>query len=104
MSGRAPPGSFQARVIDTMALIGDASDNVPGAPGIGKVTAAKIINRWGSLDAALLSAATGWRDHVMTARIANILVQHREQIFMSRELVRLDTVTDRLIARGVRLP
>jgi len=39
--------------IDVKALMGDASDNVPGVPGIGEVTATKIIAAYGSLDAAL---------------------------------------------------
>ncbi len=86
----APIGSLQQRIIDVMALTGDASDNVPGAPGIGRKTAAALINRWGSLDAVYISAITGWRDRVLTPRIAAILIQHSRQIMMSRELVRLD--------------
>lgn len=90
MSREAALGSLQQKVIDVMALIGDASDNVPGAPGIGKVIAAKLINRWGSLDAVMISAMTGYTDHILTPRIARIIVQNWAQISMSRELVRLD--------------
>lgn len=86
----APPGSLQQKVIDTMALIGDASDNVPGAPGIGKVIAGRLIDRWGSLDAVMVSAMTGYTDRVLTPRIAKIIVDNWKQIIMSRELVRLD--------------
>lgn len=83
-------GSLQQRVIDIMSLTGDAVDNVPGARGIGKVTAAKLINRWGSLDALLLSAITGYTDRTLTPRLAAILCRDIGQILISRELVRLD--------------
>src|SRR5450759_2316215 len=42
-----PPG----RVRDVLALMGDASDNVPGVPGIGEVGARKLVAEYGSLDA-----------------------------------------------------
>jgi DNA polymerase-1 len=83
-------GSLQQKVIDVMALTGDTVDNVPGAPGIGAKTAAKLINRWGSLDALILSAITGYSDHDLTPRLGKILRDNLQQVLMSRELVRLD--------------
>lgn len=44
------------RVVDVQALAGDASDNVPGAPGIGVKTAAQLINAYGDLEALLARA------------------------------------------------
>ena len=38
------------------ALRGDPSDNLPGVPGVGEKTAAKLLNRWGDLDAVLANA------------------------------------------------
>ena len=38
------------QVIDLLALEGDASDNIPGCPGVGEKTAAKLIREWGSVD------------------------------------------------------
>ncbi len=39
-----------SQVIDLLALEGDASDNVPGCPGVGEKTAAKLIKEWGSVE------------------------------------------------------
>lgn len=38
------------QVIDLLALEGDSSDNIPGCPGVGEKTAAKLIREWGSVD------------------------------------------------------
>lgn len=83
-------GSLQQKVIDIMALTGDAADNVPGAPGIGKKTAAALINRWGSLDALYVSVCTGYTDRILSPRLAGILRANMTQVLTSRELVRLD--------------
>jgi len=42
--------SNPSQVIDMLALMGDASDNIPGVPGIGEKTAVKLINEFGSVD------------------------------------------------------
>ena len=41
------------KVIDLLALMGDASDNFPGCPGVGEKTAVKLINEFGSVDELL---------------------------------------------------
>src|SRR3546814_4486243 len=41
------------KVVDVQALAGDATDNVPGVPGIGIKTAAELINTYGDLDTLL---------------------------------------------------
>jgi len=50
-------GVAPTQVVDYLALIGDSSDNVPGAPGIGPKTAVKLLEEYGSLD-AISSAGT----------------------------------------------
>lgn len=45
-----------SKVVDVQALAGDATDNVPGAPGIGVKTAAQLIQEYGDLDTLLASA------------------------------------------------
>lgn len=44
------------RIGDLLALMGDASDNIPGVPQIGEKTAAKLLNEFGDLEAVLHAA------------------------------------------------
>ncbi|RJE79535.1 DNA polymerase I [Paracoccus sp. JM45] len=76
------------RVIDVQALAGDAVDNVPGAPGIGIKTAALLINEYGDLDALLERAG-----EIKQPKRRQTLIDHAEQIRISRRLVALDCDT-----------
>ena len=83
-----PPKYF----IDFQALIGDSSDNVPGVPGIGPKTASKIILEYHTLEEIYANI-----DKVGTPRIRKLLIEHKEQAFISRELVKLrDDIFDSL--------
>ena len=79
------------KVIDAQALIGDASDNVPGVPGIGPKIAAELINRFGSLDGVLANA-----EEVTQKKRRENLIEFADQARLSRELVTLccDTPLD----------
>ena len=77
------------QVVDYLALIGDSSDNVPGAPGIGPKTAVKLLGEYGSLD-ALLEAA----DEISGKRARTALTEHAEQIRLSRRLVTIQRDLD----------
>lgn len=72
------------QLLDTFALMGDSSDNVPGVPGVGPKTAQKLIQEYGSLD-GLYVEVEGMKPSKMKERI----VTHREQAFLSRDLIRL---------------
>ena len=72
------------KVIDAQALIGDSTDNVPGAPGIGPKTAAELINTFGSLDAILARA-----NEIKQQKRRETLINFAEQIRLSRQLVTL---------------
>jgi DNA polymerase I len=76
------------RVVDVQALAGDSVDNVPGAPGIGIKTAALLINEYGDLDTLLARAA-----EIKQPRRRQTLIDHADQIRLSRRLVQLDTET-----------
>jgi DNA polymerase-1 len=49
-------GVEPARVVDVQGLMGDATDNIPGIPGVGEKTAIKLINKWHDLDNLLRHA------------------------------------------------
>lgn len=86
-------GSLQRSVIDIMALTGDAVDNVPGVPGIGKKTASRLINHFGTLDTCLLYALIGeGHDPVMSPRIRALLLEHLNAALLSRKLVMLTPI------------
>ena len=65
-----------------MALRGDSIDNIPGAPGIGDKGSVELIQRFGSLEAALDQAA-----EVERKTYRESLQNNREKILMSKDLV-----------------
>ncbi|WP_223425874.1 DNA polymerase I [Tateyamaria pelophila] len=81
-------GVYPERVVDVQALAGDSVDNVPGAPGIGIKTAALLINEYGDLDALLERAS-----EIKQPKRRETLINHADQIRLSRDLVRLDENT-----------
>ncbi|MGC3937895.1 DNA polymerase I [Roseobacter sp. EG26] len=81
-------GVYPDRVVDVQALAGDSVDNVPGAPGIGVKTAALLINEYGDLDALLERA-----EEIKQPKRRQTLIDHAEQIRLSRRLVLLDENT-----------
>ena len=74
------------QVAEVLALMGDSSDNVPGCPGIGEKGAKKLVGEWGSV--AELYAHL---DEVQPTRARNALSQHRDEVELSLELVRIHT-------------
>lgn len=74
-----------ARVIDLLALEGDASDNVPGCPGVGEKTARKLIEEWGSVENMLAHT-----DEIKGA-IGKKISANRESILFSKFLVTIKT-------------
>ncbi|MBU2956430.1 DNA polymerase I [Paracoccus sp. 1_MG-2023] len=76
------------RVVDVQALAGDAVDNVPGAPGIGIKTAALLIQEYGDLESLLDRAS-----EIKQPKRRQTLIDHAEQIRISKRLVQLDCDT-----------
>ncbi|MBL0947992.1 DNA polymerase I [Brevundimonas sp.] len=72
------------KVIEVQALIGDSSDNVPGAPGIGPKTAAQLLAEFGDLDTLLARAG-----EIKQPKRRETLLTHADQIRLSRQLVTL---------------
>ncbi|MCB2189119.1 MAG: DNA polymerase I [Deltaproteobacteria bacterium] len=79
-------GVTPEQAIDLQALSGDSTDNVPGVPGVGPKTAAKLLNEYGSLDAVLEAAP-----EMKKSKLRDNLLAHRDQALLSRRLVALAT-------------
>ena len=74
------------KVIDVMALRGDAVDNIPGAPGIGDKGSVELILEFGSVEAVLDRAA-----EVKRKSYRESLEQNRDAVLLSKELVTIDS-------------
>ena len=74
------------KVIDVMALRGDAIDNIPGAPGIGDKGSVELIQRFGSVENALEHA-----EEVERKAYRESLQNNRDMILLSKELVTIKT-------------
>nr|WP_207754945.1 DNA polymerase I [Desulforadius tongensis] len=77
-------GIYPNQFIDFRALTGDSSDNIPGVPGIGEKTAAKLLQKYHSLDEIF--------NHLdeLPKRQREKLQQHREQALLSKKLVTIE--------------
>ncbi|MCA9369407.1 hypothetical protein KC721_03845 [Candidatus Woesebacteria bacterium] len=82
------------QVVDLKALMGDASDNIPGVKGIGKVTAQKLLTEFGTLEklyeAVDRIVETKEKNAVVKGAVLKKLVADREMAFVSQELARID--------------
>ena len=72
------------QVVDYIALAGDASDNIPGVPGVGEVTACKLLAEFGSLDQIYANL-----EKVNGDKLKEKLRLGKESAFLSRELATL---------------
>jgi DNA polymerase-1 len=69
---------------EVLALMGDSVDNVPGVPGIGPKTAAKLILEHGDVEGVLAAAP-----NMKKGKLRDNLIEHAESARMSRKLVEL---------------
>ncbi|MCM1483852.1 MAG: DNA polymerase I [Muribaculaceae bacterium] len=74
-----------AQVIDMLALEGDASDNIPGCPGVGEKTAVKLISEFGSVENLIRNAP------LLKGAIKKKIEENADQILFSKELVTIRT-------------
>ncbi|MGI8940790.1 MAG: DNA polymerase I [Actinomycetota bacterium] len=71
-----PPTKY----VDLKALEGDTSDNLPGVPGVGTKTAAKLVQKYGSAEDAIAHAEE------QTPKLAQNLAAHGEQVALNKKL------------------
>ncbi len=73
------------QVIDLLGLMGDASDNIPGCPGVGEKTAVKLLQEFGSIDALLE------RTDELKGALKTKIIENKELILFSRYLATIET-------------
>ncbi len=110
--GRRPIATYQEvhkrfkvrpeQMADWLALCGDKSDNIPGAPGVGPSTAARLLNKWDNLDNLMANLGEVAMMRFRGApRVSRILYEHKETIYFARSLtglIRDDRLPDSLEA------
>lgn len=90
---RADFGLVPNQMIDVMGLSGDASDNVPGVPGIGQKTALALIQKYGSMGRLYEEV-----ESITKKKQRENLIAFKDQAFLSRELVTIDTTVPLSVA------
>lgn len=78
-------GVQASQVVDVLAMWGDASDNIPGVPGVGEKTAKNLIREFGSLDNLQQNL-----DLVKNPRIRESLKNNLDRLALSLQLVRVE--------------
>ncbi|MEK4230293.1 DNA polymerase I [Solibacillus sp. FSL H8-0538] len=79
-------GLAPLQIIDMKGLMGDASDNIPGVPGVGEKTAIKLLKEHGSVE-ALYTAI----DDMKASKMKEKLVANEEQAHLSKQLATIYT-------------
>ena len=78
-------GLEPGQLIDVKSLMGDASDNIPGVPGVGEKTALKLVQQYGSLERVLDTA-----DSEQKGKLRERLMEGRELAEISYRLAKID--------------
>jgi DNA polymerase-1 len=81
---RAKTGVSPVQIVDWLALIGDAVDNIPGVPGVGPKTAADLLNQFGSVEQLY-----GQLDAIKSDRVRIALQSAAQTVKRNIALVRL---------------
>lgn len=73
------------QIIDMKGLMGDASDNIPGVPGVGEKTALKLLKEYGSVEHVYESL-----DGISGKKLKENLTNNEEQAYMSKQLATIE--------------
>lgn len=86
---KAKFGVWPHQMVDYLSLVGDTSDNIAGAKGIGAKRAVEILETFGNLDDALRAVAGG--ANTITPAITKSLAEFQPRLMTVRDLIRLRT-------------
>jgi len=78
-------GVKPAQIVEWLALVGDSADNIPGVPGIGAKTAAKLLNEWGSINEIY-----NHLDRIKSEKIRGQLETSRPAVIRNVQLITLE--------------
>lgn len=79
-------GLTPLQIIDMKGLMGDASDNIPGVPGVGEKTAIKLLKEHGSVEGVYENI-----EYMKASKMKEKLVTNEEQAHMSKQLATIQT-------------
>lgn len=87
------------QIVDLKALMGDASDNIPGIKGIGQKTAAKLLVQFDTLDKLYKAveetqAGSTIYNDILKGAVLTKLIEGKESAYMSQQLATIDTNVD----------
>jgi DNA polymerase I len=82
---KAKWGVEPAQIPDILALMGDSIDNIPGVPGVGEKTAAKLIGQFGGVERLYENLS------LVPGKLRETLAANRKQALLSRELATVST-------------
>jgi DNA polymerase-1 len=82
---KAKWGVEPAQIPDILALMGDSIDNIPGVPGVGEKTAAKLIGQFGGVERLYENLS------LVPGKLRETLAVNRKQALLSRELATVST-------------
>ena len=82
------------KLIEVKGLMGDASDNIPGVPGVGEKTALTLIKEYGSIDNIYKSLEEGKESKEIKGKLKEKLEENKELAYLSRTLGEIDINAD----------
>lgn len=82
-------GLTPKQIIDLKALMGDASDNIKGVPGVGQVTATKLLEQAGSIEEIYEKL----EEIKITPRVKKLMKEGKESAFLSKKLATINRET-----------
>lgn len=74
------------QIIDLKGLMGDASDNIPGIPGVGEKTALKLLHQFGTVEKVVESP-----EEISGKKLKEKIVDFKDQALMSKQLATIET-------------
>lgn len=78
------------QIADWLALSGDKSDNIPGVPGVGPTTSARLLNKWGDIDTLLANLGeVAMMKFRGAPRVSRLLYENKQAISLARSLTGL---------------